>query len=224
MTTEQAERRPMLLASPPIGPWVHTASGRAVSLIDPDPDSISIRDIAAHLAKLCRFAGATATHYSVAQHSMLVSKLVADLGPQAAMYGLLHDAHEAYCGDVSTPMKGAIADVVGAPVRATAAHPVDRIAGALDRAIAQHVGIPMPIPARVAERVAHADLRALATERRDLLRDDPSFTPSWGRDLPAPMRSAIKPLPWPKAEERFLAAFDDLAILLALPTSTYRNA
>lgn len=79
-----------------------TASGRIVDLRHPCPTTIAIEDIAHHLSHLCRFTGATRTAYSVAQHSVLVSRMV----PRDAwLWGLLHDAAEAYTGDLSSPLK-----------------------------------------------------------------------------------------------------------------------
>lgn len=96
--------------SEPKAPWVETVSGRRVSLVEPDPESISIEDIAHHLSKLCRFAGASRTFYSVAEHAVRVSKAF-DVAPDCVLskprkiWGLLHDAHEAYLGDIIRPVK-----------------------------------------------------------------------------------------------------------------------
>lgn len=80
----------------------NTASGRIVDLKNPSEDNICIDDIANALSKICRFGGNTNKFYSVAQHSVLVSKLV---DPEFAKEALLHDASEAYLGDVIKPLK-----------------------------------------------------------------------------------------------------------------------
>lgn len=73
-----------------------------VDLYNPHPDQIHIEDIAAALAKICRFGGHVKRFYSVAQHCCLVANLV----PAPLMLeALLHDATEAYCGDVIKPLK-----------------------------------------------------------------------------------------------------------------------
>lgn len=195
-------------------PWMQTASGRAVTLSRPAPDAISIRDIAAHLSKICRFAGATSTFYSVAQHSVLVAQLLAAHGPAAQMYGLLHDAHEAYIGDIPQPVKNLLNLALGMGAEWT---PLYDLWTGLDATIHERAGLAWPIGANTRAAIRHADLRALATERRDLLADARPGTPEWD-DLPEPARAAIKPWPWAKAEEKFLETYDELAILNGLPS------
>jgi uncharacterized protein len=79
-----------------------TISGRKVWPLDPHPEDIHIADIAHALAMICRFNGHVREFYSVAQHSVIVSYYV----PAAdALYGLLHDAAEAYLGDMSSEIK-----------------------------------------------------------------------------------------------------------------------
>ena len=77
---------------------------------------IAIEDIASALSKLCRWGGATREFYSVAQHSVHVSRLAAkiaeDVGGSAelqqiaAFAGLMHDAHEMVLADICRPTKG----------------------------------------------------------------------------------------------------------------------
>lgn len=80
----------------------NTFSGRSVSLYDPTPEMICIEDIAHALSHVCRFGGHTREFYSVAQHSCLVSYLAPAEWRLAA---LMHDATEAYLGDVIRPLK-----------------------------------------------------------------------------------------------------------------------
>lgn len=84
------------------GGWIYTNSGRQFYPLDPRPGDIDINDIAHSLANQCRFSGHCRKHYSVAQHSVLVSMLC---DPQDALWGLLHDASEAYLIDVPSPLK-----------------------------------------------------------------------------------------------------------------------
>jgi len=82
--------------------YFRTHTGRQVDLFDPKTSEISIFDIARSLSQLCRFLGHTTKFYSVAQHSILVSQLVPK---EDALWGLLHDASEAYTGDLPRPFK-----------------------------------------------------------------------------------------------------------------------
>lgn len=81
---------------------MQTASGRMFYPLDPRPDEIHIEDIAAALSRICRFGGHCRAFYSVAQHSVLVSE---HSGPGDELWGLLHDASEAYLGDLIRPLK-----------------------------------------------------------------------------------------------------------------------
>lgn len=132
--------------------WINTLSGKHFSFIDTNPDIITIEDIAGALSNLCRFTGHVQDFYSVAQHSVYVSGLVP---PEMALEALLHDAAEAYCGDVSSPLKAFL------PEYQVIEHRVDRF-------IRDKFGLP----AAMSAQVKHADLMMLATERRDFDMDD----------------------------------------------------
>ena len=83
-------------------PWFYTYSGIKFQLLDPTMDMINIHDIAHSLSMQCRWNGHCKFFYSVAEHSFHVSNLV----PKSlALHGLLHDAAEAYVGDIITPYK-----------------------------------------------------------------------------------------------------------------------
>lgn len=198
-------------------PKAYSASGRLVPIYGTEPRHIDLRDISGPLSRLCRFAGATQVHYSVAQHCVIVADLLVSHGPVTQLYGLLHDAHAAYVADIPTPMRRLMASAWGQPL-GNGFDPVAEIVHDLDAAIHNRFGLVWPIPATTQNLVKMADRRALATEVRDLLaepRDDEARAAF--ADLPPPMRGAIKPLPWAKAEERFLMKFEELAILAGLP-------
>jgi 5'-deoxynucleotidase YfbR-like HD superfamily hydrolase len=83
-------------------PWIQTYSGRRFSPTNPIVNAIVIQDIAHSLSMQCRFTGHVKKFYSVAQHSVLVSYLC---NYEDALWGLLHDASEAYLVDVPSPLK-----------------------------------------------------------------------------------------------------------------------
>ena len=165
-----------------------TQSGRSINLLQPDPALICIEDIAHGLSHLCRFTGHTRSFYSVAQHSLHVSYAVP---AKYAFEALLHDATEAYLGDVSSPLKALL------PEYRLLEH-------SMDRAIRKRFGLP----AMQSLHVKHADLRMLATERRDLM---PHHADAW------PILAGIEAQPLslvPKdpghARELFLSEFENL--------------
>lgn len=86
---------------------IRTFTGLYVNPLQLRPDDINVRDVAHHLANICRYTGACPTFYSVAQHSVYVSSLMwsAYRAAEAAMAGLLHDAAEAYFNDLASPVK-----------------------------------------------------------------------------------------------------------------------
>lgn len=143
--------------------WILTRSGRKFDFQKPSPQSICIGDIAWSLAHLCRFNGHSRCFYSVAEHSVWCS-MICPADPLAA---LLHDAAEAYVGDMTRPLKGMLAAFSDYEVLA-----------------AQAIGTALHIdPDRFdAPEVKHADLQMLAAERRDLL----ACGPKWELELPEP--------------------------------------
>ncbi|OYV76723.1 MAG: hypothetical protein B7Z66_07280 [Chromatiales bacterium 21-64-14] len=86
---------------------METLSGRRVNLVAPDPQSINLIDIAVALSRIRRYSGHTREPYSVAAHSVWTARLCerADCDSATILHALLHDAHEAYIGDIPTPVK-----------------------------------------------------------------------------------------------------------------------
>lgn len=141
------------------GIYIQTYKGLRFHLLDPQPEEIDIHDIAHALSQQCRFTGHTNQFYSVAQHCVMVSQIVPGRGDGHAGYaldGLLHDASEAYTGDVSKPLKYALEDSTEA---------FADIERRIYRTIAEKFGLRWPPPAQVKA----ADLIALATEKRDFM-------------------------------------------------------
>ena len=103
--------------------WIATSSGGVFHLKDPNPDEVSIFDIAESLSKLSRFNGQLPSFYSVAQHSCLVMEL---LPQDAKPYGLLHDAHEAYIGDMTRPVSNLLKQKFGCHVLSGLKQTIDK--------------------------------------------------------------------------------------------------
>jgi hypothetical protein len=89
------------------GNCIKVASGKYVDLLEPDPATIDIESIGAALGKLCRFGGHCPRFYSVAEHCIHAAKLALDDGymGEALRAVFLHDAAEAYVGDMVRPLK-----------------------------------------------------------------------------------------------------------------------
>jgi len=80
----------------------NAASGKLIDFRHPAPEQIDIADIAHALSNICRFGGHSCHFYSVSQHSVLVAALAP---PHLRREALMHDAAEAYLGDVIKPLK-----------------------------------------------------------------------------------------------------------------------
>lgn len=86
---------------------IRTVSGRYINVLDPDPDTIRIEDIAFALCKVQRFGGHLPVDYSVARHSIEVCGLVT---LEHRFQALMHDASDAVFGDMPTPIKNLCPD------------------------------------------------------------------------------------------------------------------
>ena len=88
-------------------------SGTFIDLADPQPEDIHLEDIAHNLSRICRFTGSTSRFYSVAEHSLHVMMYMQRryyYTYENILWCLLHDASEAYLGDVSTPLKNLLGE------------------------------------------------------------------------------------------------------------------
>lgn len=174
------------------------ASGVDFNLLDPDPALITIRDIAQNLSRMCRYNGACEKFYSVAQHSVLVARIAAKMGAahDLQFHALLHDAHEAYIGDITRPVLAAM--------RAESQRDIERIREKVDHAIFTRFGLPAA--GRTPRLVDSSDNIALATEWRELM---PGPAPTaW-----APVPWSVTPLPPDRAENLFIDTFNKLEAL-----------
>ena len=88
------------------GNWITTMSGTKWFITDPSPEDVRIGDIAHALSLICRYSGHCREFYSVAEHSLRMARIAnKERGMNAAMWALLHDAAEAYLGDMVRPLK-----------------------------------------------------------------------------------------------------------------------
>ena len=167
-------------------PWMQTYTGIAFYPGHPRAEDVNLRDIAVALSRESRYAGHTKEFYSVAQHSVLVSYYVPK---HLALWGLLHDASEAYVKDLPYPLK-----------RLLPQYKV--IEKNVMRVIAEKFHLSWPEPAEVKA----ADNLLLVTERRDLMNQKPR--PWRAADLPEPLAFRIVPWSSKVAENAFLARFE----------------
>ncbi len=117
------------------GPWMMLASGQPFYPLDPLPDEIDIADVARALSQICRYGGHVSRFYSVAEHCVLM----AEVAPKGfELMALLHDAAEAYLGDIPRPLKYSPAMAAWREAEAK-----------VEAAIGERFGVPFPIMATI---------------------------------------------------------------------------
>lgn len=180
-------------------------SGRRLDLLEPSPLDIEIDDIAHGLARVARWNGQTkgAHAFSVAQHSVLVERLVSELSPrlarQARLMALLHDSPEYVVGDLISPFKAA----VGINYKA--------LEERLQIAIHLRFGLPAQIPATLKTLFKRADHLSAFYEATQLAGFEEAEarrlfgTPPRGLKTPR-----LAPLGAAEAQAQFLARFNRL--------------
>ena len=139
--------------------WIQTRLGNKFDFLHPHESVIDITEIAHALSLICRFTGHVSSFYSVAQHSVHVSLALCNESIEVQMCGLLHDAAEAYVGDVSLPLKRLLPNYKA-------------IEKDVEHAVFSAFGLPHILHASI----KRADLVMLATERRDLM---PTSEDTW---------------------------------------------
>lgn len=118
------------------------ASGLRMSPLAPRVSDIAPTDIAMALSRICRYGGHVGHFLSVARHSLWVAERLIEVGEEGlALTGLLHDAAEAYIGDLVRPLKHGT-DYSVAYLAAEEE---------LERVIALRFGIEYPLPDEVRE-------------------------------------------------------------------------
>lgn len=175
------------------GDWMQTFTGRQFWPLDPRPEEIDLVDIAHSLAMQVRFTGHAPSPYTIAQHSVLVSRRAEALTipgedpRRMGLWGLLHDASEAYLVDVARPVKRFLANYQ------------DIEAGVM-RAVCKRFGL---LPETMPPEVKRADDELLATEAKS--RRPADWHLPW-RPLPGPI------VTWPHAvaEQAFMDRWIEL--------------
>jgi uncharacterized protein len=140
-----------------VGPTIMLRSGALFDFLDPWSSNFTIEDIAHGLSNICRYAGQCRKFYSVAEHSIHVSYVAQGFEYPA----LMHDATEAFLGDITRPLKQLVPEF-------------KRIETGVERAIFSRFGIEWPIP----PDVKYADLKVLAAEQAQIM---PLGTDRWVR-------------------------------------------
>ena len=137
--------------------FLRTFTGRNVFPLNMYATDIAIEDIAHSLSNIGRYNGHTSKLYTVGQHSVMMAEyLLEKYGKEKlALSGLLHDAPEAYIGDMPTPLKRLFPQFVEAE---------DRIVAVMEARF--KLDYPLDCP-----EIKEADMRLLATEARDLMGD-----------------------------------------------------
>jgi hypothetical protein len=174
------------------GDWIQTFTGVLFYPLDARAHEIRIADIAHSLSLQCRFAGHCRCFYSVAEHSVRVSRAVP---PADALWGLLHDAAEAYLVDLPRPLKRFCE--------------MGRLYAEIEDALMVHVaerfGLRMPMP----PTVKHFDTVLLMTEKRDLMCAEPK---PW-EDTAEPLAEKIRPWSSKKSEAMFMRRYVEVSAL-----------
>lgn len=171
-----------------MSPEILTISGRYFNFETPLRSEFDINDIAHALSHICRFNGHSISHYSVAQHSVLCSYEVPE---EYALDALLHDAAEAFVGDITRPLK----EMLGATFYLAESK--------VQSAITAMFGARLAMP----KCVKDADLVLLRTEERDVM---PPHDPWPFPDHIQPLKKRIKPWSAKNAKTIFLKRFEEL--------------
>lgn len=184
--------------------WQRMLSGRRLDLLDPSPLDIEIDDIAHGLARVARWNGQTHSAYafSVAEHSVLVERIVGHLYPKIEtkwrLAALLHDSSEYVIGDMISPFKAAL----GVNYR--------EFEDRLESAVHIRFGLPPKTPAGIKQKIKRADRICAHLEAVQIAGfSKEEAKPLFGR-IPAGLEIDIRPVPANKAQALFLTRFHEL--------------
>jgi 5'-deoxynucleotidase YfbR-like HD superfamily hydrolase len=182
--------------------WQRMLSGRRLDLLDPSPFDVEIEDIAQGLARVARWNGQThGDHaFSVAEHSVVVEKICAQLEPdwpyKWRLAALLHDAPEYVIGDMISPFKAAL----GFDYRA--------FEGRLEAAIHARYGLPAVLPDAVKAVIKRADRVCAYFEATQIAGFSVEESRKFFGRPPKGLSVMIDPLPVKSAQALFLDRFN----------------
>lgn len=190
-------------------PYIATYTGRKFKY-DSDTPDVSIIDIAHHLALVNRFSGASRFPYSVAQHSCLVTRLVARAGGDVTtqLQALVHDAHEAYMSDIPTPYQAWVASMQPEDW----VEVIEHSKYLLDERIYAALNIPPPNHEQ-RKMIKEADQTAFVIEASQVFVTKPDWISDWAKMRGVNMQTIgeiVSELHWRDAKAEFTAAYGDL--------------
>jgi len=185
-------------------PFIITRRPQRFHFLTPKPDDFDAEEIAEALSRRCRWSGHCRSYYSVAQHSVYVSMAAAPHGH--ALWGLLHDAAEAFLPDVPRPLKALLKVATPRPGGRHKLEPLDDVENRILRAVAERFHLD---PATPPECVRIADDRILATEYAQLF--PPESAQLWRPDAEPFDWLKITPMPPTAAAAQWLNRFHRLA-------------
>ena len=172
--------------------WLQTFSGRRVSVLNPSPNQIAFEDICVAISKQCRFNGHATHFYSVSQHCVIGAELAKErFGEDIAKEFLLHDATEAYVGDLIRPVKCMIPQFKE-----------------IEQRFWKAIAIKFDLPLIHSPEVKYLDNVMLAWEKRDFLPHSevwPNLPNISGMKLPT-----MESWSWKKAQGRYYSKFMEL--------------
>ena len=171
-----------------------TYTGKLFDIFNPKPDLVCIEDIAHSLANQCRYTGHTKVFYSVAQHSVQMATSAELKGDP--LVRLLHDAAEAYFGDIASPLKRAVWVPDGQTFRSIYA---------IESNLVEAIGSALSLNLEITPEIKLADRRMLVTEVRDLMPDHSVWESYRGEYKP--LKEKIVPWSPKMAEVLFLKAY-----------------
>lgn len=171
-----------------ISVWTPEGGDVFFDLLSPEGFDFRIETVAHALSHLCRYTGHVNRFYSVAEHSVMVSLLVPH---HLALEGLLHDASEAFLGDVSSPLKALLPDYKAIEYR-------------VEQALATHFGLEFPYP----QQIKDADKRAYLQERQEIA---PCRDTLWHTEYRAARKTKAVGLTPEEAARLFMVRYEEVS-------------